>query len=55
MQAIQRAVLAVSRLAAWLSGLILIAMVLHILVEIVLRSFFHTSTYVLDEVIAATP
>jgi TRAP-type C4-dicarboxylate transport system permease small subunit len=51
MQALQKAVLAVSRLAAWLSGLILIAMVVHILVEIVLRSFFDTSTYVLDEFI----
>ncbi len=51
MHAIQRAVFAVSRLAAWLSGLILIAMVVHILVEIVLRSFFDTSTYVLDEFI----
>ena len=51
MQGFQRAVLAVSRLAAWLSGLILVAMVLHILVEIVMRSFFDTSTYVLDEFI----
>ena len=51
MQRFQASVLAISRFAAELSGLILVAMVLHILVEIVLRSFFDTSTYVLDEFI----
>ncbi len=51
MQKFYKAVFALSRLAAQLSGLILIGMVLHILVEIVLRSFFATSTYVLDEFI----
>ncbi len=39
----------VSRLAAALSALILVLMTCHILVEIVLRSFFARSTYVLDE------
>lgn len=49
MQSFQSAVFAVSRAAAVLACLILLAMVGHILVEIVMRSFFATSTYVLDE------
>ncbi len=42
----------VRRLAAWggyLAGVILVLMVGHVLLEIVLRTFFATSTYVLDE------
>ncbi len=38
-----------SRLAGVVSAVILVGMVVHILVEIVLRSFFATSTFVLDE------
>ncbi len=49
MQSFQSAVFAVSRAAAVLACLTLVAMVGHILVEIVMRSFFATSTYVLDE------
>ncbi|HET6468340.1 MAG TPA: TRAP transporter small permease [Geminicoccaceae bacterium] len=49
MRAFQAAVLALSRAAAVLSAAILVAMVGHILVEIALRSFFDSSTFVLDE------
>ena len=35
--------------AAWLAVITMFMMVAHILIEIVLRSFFATSTYVLDE------
>jgi TRAP-type C4-dicarboxylate transport system permease small subunit len=49
MQTFQSAVYAVSRVAAFLACLILMGMVGHILFEIVLRTFFATSTYVLDE------
>jgi len=38
--------------AAYLSGLIMVYMVIHVLVEIVLRVFFSKSTYVLDEFVA---
>ncbi|UCH74497.1 MAG: TRAP transporter small permease [Rhodospirillales bacterium] len=38
-----------SRAAGVLSAVLLIGMVLHILLEIVLRAFFSTSTFVLDE------
>lgn len=44
-----RAVEWLSRAAAVVSAILLIGMVLHILLEIVLRSFFSTSTFVLDE------
>jgi TRAP-type C4-dicarboxylate transport system permease small subunit len=49
MRAFQAAVLALARAAAVLSAAILVAMVGHVLVEIVLRSFFDSSTFVLDE------
>ncbi len=51
MDIFQRAVCGASRLAAQLSAVLLVAMVCHIIVEIVLRSFFATSTFVLDEVV----
>ncbi len=47
----QAIVLGLSRCAARLAAVGLVYMVLHILYEIVLRSFFDTSTYVLDEFI----
>jgi TRAP-type C4-dicarboxylate transport system permease small subunit len=49
MRALQAAVLALARAAAVLSAVILVAMVGHVLVEITLRSFFDSSTFVLDE------
>jgi len=44
-----RAVEWLSHAAGVMSAVLLIGMVLHILLEIVLRSFFSTSTFVLDE------
>jgi len=44
-----RAVERLSHAAGVLSAILLIGMVLHILLEIVLRSFFSSSTFVLDE------
>jgi len=38
-----------AKIAAYFSGVVLVEMVLHILLEIVLRTFFKRSTYVLDE------
>jgi TRAP-type C4-dicarboxylate transport system permease small subunit len=48
-RAFQNAVFGVSRGAAVVSAALLVLMVLHILLEIVLRSFFASSTFVLDE------
>ncbi len=54
----KRLVLAVDRVARFLSvisavgaGLVLMAMIFHVLAEIVLRSFFLSTTYVLEEMI----
>ena len=49
MRAFQAAIFTVSRVAAALSCAMLVGMVAHILYEIVLRVFFSSSTYVLDE------
>lgn len=49
MQAFQTAVFGLSRFSAALAALAIVAMTLHILYEIVLRAFFSTSTFVLDE------
>lgn len=49
MHRFQTLVYAISRASAVLACLLLVAMVGHILTEIVLRSFFASSTYVLDE------
>jgi TRAP-type C4-dicarboxylate transport system permease small subunit len=49
MKFFQRTVFRISRYAAYLSAAILVGMVGHILLEIILRGFFNTSTYVLDE------
>ena len=49
MKFFQATVFRISRYAAYVSAAILVGMVGHILLEIVLRSFFNTSTYVLDE------
>ena len=38
-----------AKAAAYFSAVVLIEMVLHILLEIILRTFFYKSTYVLDE------
>ncbi|RTE64785.1 TRAP transporter small permease [Amphritea opalescens] len=51
MNTFQSLVYRLSRLAAQLSAVLLVYMVLHILLEIVLRSFFATSTFVLDEMV----
>jgi TRAP-type C4-dicarboxylate transport system permease small subunit len=48
-RAFQNAVFGISRGAAVVSAALLVLMVLHILLEIVLRSFFASSTFVLDE------
>jgi TRAP-type C4-dicarboxylate transport system permease small subunit len=48
-RAFQAAVWRISRAAAVVSAALLVLMVLHILLEITLRSFFATSTFVLDE------
>lgn len=52
MRAFQKVVFTLSRLASGLSCILLVAMVIHINLEIVLRSFFDTSTFVLEEVVA---
>ena len=44
-----KAINALSRTANWLAVLALVAMFVHIVLEIVLRNFFDTSTFVLDE------
>ncbi|MBY8978283.1 TRAP transporter small permease [Rhodobacteraceae bacterium NNCM2] len=44
-----RAAAAVSLLCAWLAALIMAGMTLHILTEIVLRSFFDGSTHLVEE------
>lgn len=49
MDLLLRSVNRLSRLAGQFSAVLLIGMVLHILLEIVLRSFFDSSTFVLDE------
>ena len=49
MSVFQTTVFGISRLAAFLACLTLIGMAGHILLEIVLRYFFATSTFVLDE------
>ncbi|WP_417228478.1 TRAP transporter small permease subunit [Amphritea sp.] len=51
MNTFQSLVYRLSCLAAQLSAVLLVYMVLHILLEIVLRSFFATSTFVLDEMV----
>jgi len=49
MRSFQAVVRALSGAAAWLSAALLVYMVSHILLEIVLRNVFATSTFVLDE------
>lgn len=44
-----RAAAAVSLICAWLAVLIMVGMTLHILTEIILRSFFDGSTHLLEE------
>ena len=49
METFQRVVFTISRFAAYVAATICVLMLLHILLEIVLRSFFDTSTFALDE------
>ena len=49
MKVFQHTVYTVSRFAAYVSALICVSMLVLILVEIVLRSFFDTSTFLMDE------
>lgn len=49
MRAFQTAVFGISKGAAVVAATLLVLMVLHILLEIALRSFFASSTFVLDE------
>ena len=51
MRFFQRLIFNLSKAAAYFSALLLVLMVCHILLEIVLRSFFASSTFVLDEFI----
>lgn len=51
MRFIQRFSSAVSLAGAYVAGAILCYMTLHILVEIVLRSFFDASTFIMDEMV----
>ncbi len=52
MIALERFSYRLAKMAAWLSAGIMIYMVLHVLLEIMLRVFFARSTYVLDEFVA---
>jgi len=52
MAALERFSYRLAKLAAYLSAAILVYMVLHILVEIFLRAFLASSTFVLDEFVA---
>jgi TRAP-type C4-dicarboxylate transport system permease small subunit len=52
MATLERISTRLSTIAAWMSCVILVYMVVHILYEIVLRVWFAKSTYVLDEFIA---
>lgn len=49
MRAFQAVAFGLSRFGAALAALMIVGMTLHILYEIVLRTFFSTSTFVLDE------
>ncbi len=49
MQRLQAVIFRISKFAGQISAVILVAMVAHVILEIILRSFFHTSTFVLDE------
>jgi TRAP-type C4-dicarboxylate transport system permease small subunit len=49
MDRLQRTVFRISKKCGQASAIILVIMTVHILVEIILRGFFYTSTYVLDE------
>ncbi len=49
MATIQRSASVMSAIAALLAGVLLVAMVGHTVLEMVLRAFFYTSTFVLDE------
>lgn len=46
---LDRAAAALAKAAAWAAGLLLVAMVGHVILEILLRGLFATSTFALDE------
>jgi len=52
METLERISYRLSKIAAYISAVILVYMVLHVLFEISLRVFFSRSTYVLDEFVA---
>lgn len=52
MAPLERISVRLGKFAAWLSCLVMVYMVVHILYEIVLRVWFAKSTYVLDEFVA---
>lgn len=52
MERLERLSRSLAKCAAYFSGMILVYMVIHVLIEIVLRVFFATSTFVLDEFVA---
>ena len=52
METLEKISYRLAKIAAYLSAVILVYMVLHILFEITLRLFFAKSTYVLDEFVA---
>jgi TRAP-type C4-dicarboxylate transport system permease small subunit len=51
MRSIQRVTSAISLVGAYVAGAILCMMTLHILLEIVLRTFFDASTFIMDEMV----
>lgn len=52
METLEKISFRLAKIAAYVSAVILVYMVLHILIEIALRLFFAKSTYVLDEFVA---
>jgi TRAP-type C4-dicarboxylate transport system permease small subunit len=51
MRMFQNAIFAVSRFAAYVAAAIIVYMLLHVLLEILLRNIFHTSTFILEEMV----
>ncbi len=51
MRYVQAFATAVSRVGAYVAGLVICVMTLHILLEIVLRTFFDASTFIMDEMV----
>jgi TRAP-type C4-dicarboxylate transport system permease small subunit len=51
MRTFQNAVFAVSRFAGYVAAAIIMYMLFHVLLEIFLRNVFHTSTFILEEMV----